>query len=287
MNKYRNKQRLGEFTIHKTDPNVSNKGGIMNKRVMVVFAMSLTLMLGAAGNLSNLVKKAKTKYAKFEQVIKDMKIVKETKIIGNETGMISESKVFKKGKKFRVETTMQMPQSSSMPGGMKTIVIYDGKDTWMISSMMGRRKLSDEDSRKYQREEDWWKTLSDAKITDTEMIGKHKCYVIKIKNEEEAGFSKIWLDKKLLNLIKAEAKGKDGSTMVWINSDFRKIKGEWEMPYKTEIYANGKLFTVSTVKSLVINKGISDNLFNPDKVKMEGPSNMQEMMKKAMEQGGG
>ena len=40
----------------------------------------------------------------------------------------------------------------------------------------------------------------------------------------------------------------------------------------------------SFIKSLEINKGLSDDLFDPDKVKVE-KSDMQEMMKKMMQQG--
>ena len=65
--------------------------------------------------------------------------------------------------------------------------------------------------------------------------------------------------------------------------DFRKVKGDWELPYKTEMYGNNELMSTTLVKSVEINKGLSDDLFNPDKVKIKG-FNMQEMMKKMIQQ---
>ena len=47
--------------------------------------------------------------------------------------------------------------------------IYDGKDIWMISSLMGKKKLSDEESKNYQSEMNWWDVISEkAEIVGTE-----------------------------------------------------------------------------------------------------------------------
>ncbi|PJA61988.1 MAG: hypothetical protein CO162_03450, partial [bacterium (Candidatus Ratteibacteria) CG_4_9_14_3_um_filter_41_21] len=65
---------------------------------------------------------------------------------------------------------------------------------------------------------------------------------------------------------------------------FRKIEGGWELPYRIEISMDGSPLYTSFIKSLEINSGLSDDLFDPDKVEVKGP-NMQEMMKKMMQRG--
>ncbi len=40
------------------------------------------------------------------------------------------------------------------------------------------------------------------------------------------------------------------------------------------------------VKSVEINKGLSDNLFDPNKVEIKSPVDMQEMMKRMMQEQG-
>ncbi len=251
----------------------------------VVLSLFFSMNLVSA-EISRIGKQVHSMYENFSKQIKDMTIVKETRIVAGEGKMSTETKIMQKGEKFRVENTMNMPQSSGMFGNMKTIIICDGKDTWMISPMMGKRKITGEEGEKYKRTEDWWKYISNnAKITGTEKVGTKNCYIIKKEDDKSTGFTKMWIDKKSLTLVKFEGSDNKGESMVGINSDFRKIKGNIEMPYKTETYINGKLFTVSEITSLTINKGLSDELFDADRVKTQG-MNMQEMMKKAMEQGG-
>ncbi len=258
-------------------------------RVVLLALVSLTLAVnqGFTQDLSSILKKLEVKYAKFEEEIKDMTTVQEIKVVTPEGEMVSEMQMLRKGEKFRMDTTTQMSQSPDMPEGMgemKTIIIYDGKDTWMISSFTGKKKkLSGKDEKQYQRERNWWKLISEkAKLLGTEKVGKRECYVVEIE-QEEYPFTKLWLDKRNLVLIKNESKGTEGEIILLIHSDFRKIKGDWEMPYKTEMYTDGELMATSLVKSIKINKGLSDDLFDPDKVKIKRKGfGMREMMKQMM-----
>ena len=258
-------------------------------KVVLLALVSLTLAVnqGFTQNLSSILKELEVKYVKFEEEIKDMTTVQEIKVVTSEGEMVSEMQMLRKGEKFRMETTMQMSQAPDMPEGMgemKTIIIYDGKDTWMISSFTGKKKkLSGKDEKQYQRERNWWKLISEkAKLLGTEKVGKRVCYVVEIKDKEYP-FTKLWLDKRNLVLIKNESKGTEGERILLIHSDFRKIKGDWEMPYKTEMYTDGELMATSLVKSIKINKGLSDDLFDPDKVKIKRKGfGMREMMKQMM-----
>lgn len=258
--------------------------------VLVFISLVLTASQGFTQDLSGLLKELEAKYAKFEEEIKDMTAVQEINVITPEGKMASETQMLRKGEKFRMDTTMDMSQAPDMPEGMgemKTIIIYDGKDTWMISSFTGKKKkLSGEVEKQYQREKNWWKLISEkAKIVATEKIDKRECYVMEIAEDEEYPFTKLWLDKRNLVLVKGEGKEIKGEIILLVNSDFKKIKGDWEMPYKTEMYADGNLMSTSLVKSLKINQGLSDDLFDPDKIKIEGKGyGMREMMKEMMQE---
>ncbi len=266
-----------------------NRAGV---KVVLLALVSLTLAVnqGFTKDLSSILKKLEAKYAKFEEEIKDMTTVQEIKVVTSEGEMVSEMQMLRKGEKFRMDTTIQMSQAPDMPEGMgemKTIIIYDGKDTWMISSFTGKKKkLSGKDEKQYQRERNWWKLISEkAKLLGTEKVGKRECYVVEIE-EEEYPFTKLWLDKRNLVLIKNESKGTEGEIILLIHSDFRKIKGDWEMPYKTEMYTDGELMATSLVKSIKINKGLSDDLFDPDKVKIKRKGfGMHEMMREMIREG--
>ncbi|MHA1507015.1 MAG: outer membrane lipoprotein-sorting protein [Candidatus Asgardarchaeia archaeon] len=262
-----------------------NKVGVI---VVTIALVSLTLGVNQllATDLSSVLEQTKEKYAKFGEEIKDMTIVQEMKMVTEEGEMTEEMKMFKKGKKFRIETTMRMPEVPDMPEEMAltNVIIYDGKNSWMISPFMGKQKLPYEEGKEYQMGMDWWEFISEkTKVIGTEKIGERECYVVDAEEEEELSFTRLWLDKENLALIKGESKEPEGETTVWIYSDFRKIKGNFEMPYKMEMYTDGKLMGILFIKSLEINKGLSDDLFDPDKVKIKG-FDMEEMMKKMMQE---
>ena len=89
---------------------------------------------------------------------------------------------------------------------------------------------------------------------------------------------------KSLFIVKTEGKSSSGETMRMMFSDFRKINGNWEFPYKVEAYINVKPMFTFLVKSLKYNQGLSDDLFNVNKVEIQGP-NLQEMMQNMMKSG--
>jgi outer membrane lipoprotein-sorting protein len=254
--------------------------------VVAVVMLGLAVTKGLTEDWSKILDEAKAKYIKFEEAVKDMTIVQEMKVVIPEGEIPSEMRMLRKGKKFRMETEMQMPQVPKEMGVTQTIIIYDGKDIWMISSLMGKKKLSDEEDKNYQREMDWWDVISEkAEIVGTEKIGDRECYVVSILEPKDSPFTRIWVDKKNLVLVQAESKEPEGETILLVNSDFKKIKDDWEWPYKTEISSGGKLMTTMIVKSLEINTGLSDDLFNPENAKVKGFS-MQDMMQKMMEKEG-
>ncbi len=260
----------------------------------VFLGLTLGAGQGFAAEWSSIHKKLKVKYASFEKEVKDMTIVQEMQIEHDKNKVISKNKVYRKGKKSRVETSIPTPPKAENPAGMKpmkTIYISDGRNEWVISPFMGKKKLSPKEQKNYQIGTDWYDQIpTKAKITGSEKIGKHNCYVIEFTPTDSFSFTKIWLEKKNLLLIKALGQGEEERVLSIINSDFKKIKTTWEMPYKTQIYLGKQLSSTLLVRSLKINEGLSDDLFDPDKVETKGNAmpagmpNMQEMMQQMMQQ---
>ncbi|MFH1415598.1 MAG: hypothetical protein ABIH89_05885 [Elusimicrobiota bacterium] len=239
-----------------------------------VFALSAMIILAASVSVfseswETLLKRVKAKYEKFENEIKDMTIQQKIDVY-TPTGMVSSvMKALKKGEKFRIEVETEIPQTPGMPEGMnsmKNIVIHNGNETWMISPFLGKSRLSDAEESRYQLEKNWWEYLSGkARITGTETISKRECYIIDFDKQPDTPYTKLWLDKNDLILVKGESEIIQDQHMTWIFSDFRNIKAGWEFPYRTDVYSAGKAVSVSTVESVLINKGIDDSLFDPQK----------------------
>ncbi|MBA7560061.1 outer membrane lipoprotein-sorting protein [Candidatus Atribacteria bacterium 1244-E10-H5-B2] len=246
---------------------------------------------GFSQSVSDILRKAESNYKNFNQDFKDIAIVFDAKIYTPEGEMLSEMKLFTKGEKFRSEIVMQIPEAAGMPEGMGSIlvvVIFDGQDAWMISPFMGKKKLTNvqaEEQMYYQTGMNWWKSISDkAKYIGIERINNRECYVLEIETGGASLYSRIWVDKNNLFLVQTEGKNDSGQTIRMIFSDFRKIKNNWELPYKTEGFMDeGQMMTI-LLKSFEINQGLSDDLFDVNKVEVSGP-NIQEMMQNLMQQG--
>jgi len=265
------------------------------KWLVVLSVVSVILFLvagqGFSQSLSDILRKAESNYKNFNQDFKDMAMIFDAKIYTPEGEMTSEMKLFTKGEKSRSEIVMQFPETDGMPegmGSMQTIIIFDGQDNWMISSFAGKKKLTNEQAEEqmqYQTGMNWWSSISDkAKYVGMERINNRECYVLEIEAKGDSLYSRVWVDKNNLFLVQTEAKIDSGETIRMIFSDFRKIKGEWELAYKTEGFLDEEPMMTILLKSFETNQGLSDDLFDADKVEISGP-NMQEMMQNMMQQG--
>ena len=265
------------------------------KWLVILSVVSVILFLvvsqGFSQSLSDILKKAESNYRNFNQDFKDMAMVFDAKIFTPEGEMLSEMKLFLKGEKSRSETLMKFPESAGMPEGMDSmlvVVISDGQDTWMISPFVGKKKLTTEQAEEqmhYQTGMNWWKFISDkTKYVGIEKIEGRECYLLELEIERESPYKRIWVDKDRLFLVQAEGDSSDGNKVRTTFSDFRKAKGSWELPYKIEVFINEVQTMTVLTKFLEINKGLSDDLFDANKVEVSGP-NMQEMMQNMMQQG--
>lgn len=261
---------------------------------VILLMVSVTLFFaigqGFSQSLSDILRKAESNYINFNQNFKDISIIFDAKIYTLEGAMTSEMKLFTKGEKSRSEIVMQFPEAAGMPegmGSMQTIIIFDGQDTWMISPFVGKNKLTArqaEEQMQYQTGMNWWRSISDkAKYVGIERINNRECYVLEIEAEGASLYSRIWVDKNNLFLVQTESKNDSRETMRMIFSDFRKIKDNWELPYKTEGFMDEVPMLTILLKSFEINQGLSDDLFDVDKVEVSGP-NIQEMMQNLMKQ---
>ena len=239
-------------------------------RILLVAFISFILAAEEGFSLewSGAIEEIKAKYREYEETIKDMVLLQETKTVVGDNVVTSEIKLMQKGDKFRMESKMQMPEAPDMPEGMpemKTVMIYNGKDGWLISPFIGKKKMSSEEIRAQQTGNDWWRyALERASIVGAEKVNERECYILDMEKRENFFFSKLWIDKKSFVITKGEVEDEQGEKGLWVYSDFRKMAGDLEMPYKTEVYMNGKFLFSIIVKSIEINKDLSDSLFSPD-----------------------
>ena len=205
---------------------------------LILFLAGLVLIAPAsqADDWPGVLKKIQDKYAEYEKQIKDMTIQQEILITTAGREITSEATLYKKNPKFRMDSTIELAEMPKEMGPMKTVVINDGQETWMISSMMGKQKMTGDDEKQFQTSQDWWTYMNaNAEITGSEKIGGRDCYIIKMLEPETSPFSSLWVDKKDLVLVKGltEIKGAEKIEMTF--SEFKKVEGDWLIPYKLSL----------------------------------------------------
>jgi len=249
---------------------------------LVLAAIALASTAASSEDWASLSKAMNASCAKFAGDIKDITMTMDMTNTSSEGVIKSSSTLYEKGGKFRAEMQMkEFPGGGQMMqamAGMKTVVVSDGSKVWMLNPMSGKVELPIEQAGEYRGQ--WHCTdyiPKNAEIVGSEVVNGRDCHILAVK-DPDAEAVKIWIDKKTYQLQKIAEK--DGTTVLF--SDFRKVQGGYEFPYKTEIYSEGKIATTIAVSSIDVNKGLKDDLFNPDKIEAAAP-NMQDMMKKLKE----
>ncbi|MEK9150242.1 MAG: outer membrane lipoprotein-sorting protein [Candidatus Desantisbacteria bacterium] len=232
----------------------------MRKRILIMTILigGLFIKEALSLDLQQLIEEAKARQRRFEKTTKDLAILQEATTFFSAKEIISEIRLFKKGKRWRLESVVVKPMEK------KTVLINDGKNIWMVTSL-GKRKLSEKESKGIQIEVNWWEIITgEAKIMGTERLEGKECYMVGMK--EKGNLIMMWIDKDDLVLIKTETRqGEDKSLVEY--SDFRKVGSSWKMPYRTTISQNNEVISTVTTKSIEINKGLPNKLFDPNKEK--------------------
>lgn len=268
------------------------------KRSFVSAAMTAALLAGSLlvpggarsqAPWAEFSKKLVASCEKHRDIVKDMTMTMEMTTFMAEASVASEATAYQKGKSFRVEMSVEGMAGAGLPqelAGLKTIVVGNDTKAWIINPMMGKSEIPVDEGNKYsgQMACDAYIPV-DAEILGSEKIAGRDCYVLGVL-DPNAIFSKLWIDQESYNLMKAEGSWGEGEKATSIFSDYRKIAGDLEYPFKTEVYSGADLLSAIVVKSLEVNNGLSDDLFDPDKVEAQGPD-LQNMLKKMQDRAKG
>jgi len=220
---------------------------------------------------------AQAKCDRQRSAIRDMTIVEDMVMQSEQGAMRAEHTLYRKGERSRVEMTVHVPESGM--GDLRTIVIDNGTDVWMIHSLTGKRKLAPEEAnQRGEFRECWDFTPENSSVVGSESVNGSDCYLVDMTRDNVK--HRLWLEKSTGRVIQGEANDGDAS-MRWALSDFRTVFDDYEYPHKIELFDGGQTISTMTVKSIAVNTELSDDLFDPEKVEMAAP-NLEELMKQMM-----
>lgn len=248
------------------------------KFISIIFLMTLIPITFSTRcysiDIATLKLKAKTLNERLQKEIKDVTgDINVTSYMPNGAKINSKMTWYSKGVKTRTETETSFPNANGM--SQKGVMIYDGKNLWQITPA-GRVLVKGSNRQDTMFGKFWIELPDSAKVLGEENVNGHDCYKLLFPKEYTKSDDDVywWLDKVSFVWVKVENK-KD--QMIGLMSDFRKVYSNLEMPYKTEVYAKGKLFSIMLVEKLEINKNLSDNLFSVDNIK-DAPSMTSTML---------
>lgn len=228
----------------------------MKKLAVLLLMSAVFLSVSAFGeDAKEVMKKVREKDQNISKVFKSFKMVYEKK---SPRGFNGKFETLIKGDKKRL---------NSNSGTLTSDIVFDGKNYWSIFPMTGTTQQNN----KYYDDNDkgifgWSKKFNDnVKLTGEEEVLERKCWVIEGDGGEEY-LKKIWVDKKTLSLLKAS-----GGNMKLVNSGFKTIKDDYEVPMKTDILRDDKIDMAIIVTVLEIDKEIDDSVFKVDEKPNDSP----------------
>ena len=256
----------------------------MRISIVILIALLFTAFgsVSIAQDTQAILKQAQEICAEFEAQITDMHLVQTMTTATDEGEVTADQIVYTKGEKSRVEMAMQIPEGANLPGddtgSLRTVMINNGTEAWMFSPFGGKQQLTPEEAERNAPVRNCWGFFPDnARITGAETVQGRECHIVEI--DEQGVFTKLWLDKRNFIPVQGETRDSSGTESYrWVHSDFHTIHGDWEYPYRTEMYDGGALAATMNVVTLDVNKGVSDELFDPDKVNIPSIS-IEDLMK--------
>ncbi len=243
----------------------------MKRILLTLTILVMVIAVVYAADAQKIVDDMVKNYSDFEKSVDDLTMT-NTMSIEDEDGNVNiDMTVSKKGEKFRFDIMIDLDEEDVQMNGINTVVIYDGNEMWMMVPIVGKQKVEDEeDMEDYNSvmEMFWWNNFgTDPEIISEENINGTDCYVIEFEEtDEQNGFSKIWVSKKDNILIKAVSDD-DGGYVLF--KEYKDVYKGYKLPFSTVFYTDDVEELSIVLKTVKVNSGINDDIFDIDKVEVD------------------
>jgi outer membrane lipoprotein-sorting protein len=197
---------------------------------------------------------------------------------------------YQKGDKWRSEANMNMDASgSNANGSLSAITLFDGADYWTVTMGM-KMKLPPEQVGDQKTSDYWHAPPEGSTIIGDETVNGRDCWIVQYpENPMMKEAPRYWIDKEKFVFVRtvSELSGKEIRSDF---SDFRTVKGDFEIPYHIDVYSGEDKTMTADVTKLEIGTGLSDELFDASKLAGGGMPGMgggeidiEQLMKQAEE----
>jgi outer membrane lipoprotein-sorting protein len=248
--------------------------------VLLVVMLLCTLGIVRADELPQVLVETQGRCERFLAAAQDMTVVQEMLMADQGDTVISIQTIYRRGADSR--TDMRITGPGGELAGMPTTVVTHNGTTTMVTPM-GSEQLSPEEAADYEPERICWEFANhEASIVGTETIDGHECDVVELV--EDGQHYRLNVDKNRYLVLGGELVSEDGDRLHWHFSDFELAAYDFELPRRIEMFAGDAPISTLRVKSVNVNSGLSDDIFDPAKVEMPTTDELMKQMLGGTEQ---
>lgn len=245
---------------------------MLKKSLFLILSLIIAFFMFAESS-EEIAKALQDKYAGVESKINDIVLEQKLMTFDDDENVEMDMKMYSKADKFRLETIISIDSEDMEDDGisineMKTTIIGDGNKTWVIAPFVGKIEMEDDDEQgeqvEYAEMVFWWNDIGeDMELVREEKFDGKDCYVMQYSDDNEDE-NLVWVEKSTMNILKMQDKNDAESYILF--KDYKKLIDDSEIPYLVEAYDDGDKEMEMKVNNVKVNKGIDDDMFNPDKV---------------------
>ncbi len=237
--------------------------------ILLVLSTCLSPALGDDASCNGLVERVQQQCAKFLSDVRDFTLLQEMRS-GN---AVTEQVVLRKDVRTRVETRRQVEEeglavAEEVPTGFEVLEIFDGTDGWRMTEDGPVTRLPSSEVKGYAVEHNCWGfSLDHAVAGEPKRIQDRECCVVTL--EENGTHYELLLCTRRLVILEGSRVDPDGRKVRWVHSEFKKVYGDFQFPFKTEIFIDDTLASTTGVMHFKVNTGLDDELFDLEKIRLD------------------
>jgi outer membrane lipoprotein-sorting protein len=228
--------------------------------ILVLFSAS-----SFAYDINDLIRDGRAYHERFQSDVGDMKMELEASFTAAAAGNASMNSIhYSKGVKWRMEADMNMGES--MGGAIHTVMLFDGENYWTLAMGMKTKLTKEQMQQQDQKTSYWNEPPEDSKIIGEESVSGRDCWIVEYPSTPVMKSApKYWIDKQRFVFVQTQTE-LSGEKIRAEYSDFRKVKDDYEIPHHIEMFSGDKQSMIADIKKIEIGAGLSDELFDPEKL---------------------
>jgi len=235
--------------------------------VICALALILNASRVIAEDLPAALRNFEEKCVSRHAAIQDLTIITDFVIHSPNGDVPSVHTLREKGSKIRMDVA-RVDETGIIGGRLDFVGISDDKHSWTINRD-GQRHETD-DSAVNQQDPNfvcWQFSPENTKVTGEEELRGRQCTVVEtwVRHTQK----RLWLDKELQVVLQYEEIAPSGSVTRWEASNFNTVTGDFKLPQKTDMYLGDHLMATVLIQSATFNTGLTDDVFNPEKVSFD------------------